>query len=90
MGKFGSAQETEFYVRKRRHAARGILGSRALHCPASLSKRHAGTSSHKTRAVDDQREDLARPEIRNYVKATRPGRSFQYTNEKQPILPIYE
>jgi hypothetical protein len=34
-----------------------------------------------------KREDLERPEIRIYVKTTRPGRSFQYTNEKQTILP---
>jgi hypothetical protein len=34
-----------------------------------------------------RREDLERPEIRNYVKATRPGRPFQYTNDKQTILP---
>ena len=34
-----------------------------------------------------KREDLERPEIRNYVKTTRPGRPFQYTNDKQTILP---
>jgi hypothetical protein len=34
-----------------------------------------------------KREDLERPEIRNYVKATRPGRSFQYTNDNQTTLP---
>ena len=34
-----------------------------------------------------RRGDLERPEIRNYVKATRPGRPFQYTNDKQTILP---
>ena len=34
-----------------------------------------------------KREDLERPEIRNYVKATRPGKSFQYTNDNQTILP---
>jgi hypothetical protein len=34
-----------------------------------------------------KREDLERPEIRNYVKATRPGRPFQYTNDKQTIIP---
>ena len=33
-----------------------------------------------------KREDLERPEIRNYVQATRPGRSFQYTNDKQTNL----
>jgi DNA invertase Pin-like site-specific DNA recombinase len=34
-----------------------------------------------------KREDLERPEIRNYVKTTRPGRPFQYTNDKQSLLP---
>jgi excisionase family DNA binding protein len=34
-----------------------------------------------------KREDLERPEIRNYVKATRPGRPFQYANDKQTMLP---
>ena len=34
-----------------------------------------------------KREDVERPEIRRYVKATRPGRPFQYTNDKQTILP---
>ena len=34
-----------------------------------------------------KRGDLERPEIRNYVKVTRPGRPFQYTNDKQTILP---
>jgi DNA invertase Pin-like site-specific DNA recombinase len=34
-----------------------------------------------------KREDLERPEIRNYVKATRPGRPFQYTNDNQTTLP---
>ena len=31
-------------------------------------------------------EDLERPEIRNYAQTTRPGRSFQYTNDKQTNL----
>ena len=34
-----------------------------------------------------RREDLPRPEIHNYVKATRPGRPFRYTNDKQSLLP---
>jgi hypothetical protein len=34
-----------------------------------------------------KREDLERPEIRNYVKATRPGRPFQYTNNNQSLFP---
>jgi len=33
-----------------------------------------------------KREDLERPEIRNYAQTTRPGRSFQYTNDKQTNL----
>jgi hypothetical protein len=34
-----------------------------------------------------KRQDLERPELRNYVKSTRPGRPFQYTNDKQRNLP---
>jgi len=34
-----------------------------------------------------KREDLQRPEIYSYVKATRPGRPFQYTNNNQSLLP---
>jgi hypothetical protein len=34
-----------------------------------------------------KREDLQRPEIHNYVKATRPGRPFRYTNGNQSHLP---
>ena len=33
-----------------------------------------------------KREDLQRPEIHNYVKATRPGRPFQYTNNNQSLF----
>jgi hypothetical protein len=45
----------------------------------------AGAPSCKTRAVTIKRRDLERPEIRDYVKATRPGRSFQHTNDNQTI-----
>jgi Helix-turn-helix domain len=34
------------------------------------------------------REDLERPEIHNYVKATRPGRPFQYPKNNPGRCPI--